>query len=86
MADGDVTGFGPEPVHLGVAVLDAHVGQTVLAGLADRLAEHRRRRVHAQGVPRGSHSAAARVVDPVPQPMSMTRSAPLMAARSASGQ
>src|SRR6266542_999734 len=38
-------------LHLGVAVLKAHVGQTVLAGPPGRLAEHRRGQVHAEGVP-----------------------------------
>jgi hypothetical protein len=79
-ADGDIARAGREPVYLRVAVLEADIGQPLLLGAAGRLAQHRHRQVHPRAAPWIAILPAARVVDPVPQPMSTTRSARSMAA------
>ena len=73
-AHGDIARGGREAEHLGVAVVKADIGRSLLLGAAGRLAQQRRGQVHPQGLSLDcdppSHSgrgpgAATNVDDPV---------------------
>ena len=75
--------LGRERMHLGVRLLEAHVVQT-LAGsdVAEPRSIIRAERSTPRAQPELAARAASRVVCPVPQPMSSTRSAAAMSAAS----